>query len=439
MRPPSQLLEFHEPKEIRLGCYLVNVKMKGYLSNGNQFDGTIRVDWGDETYTETLPQIKLASGDLYQRKYRFAAHTRKSFRPALFESKSTKTVNYTVGPTPSADVPIFHTEQYKYYIRVIDITQGKTRTNACSIKFQLWEFGEWGSFPVWTKVRTVIAKMEWKPAPEGYPSSGDYLEGTLHDYKSNKILGEMSMGWVSEFLRKGILQIDKEAGASTILNNGETGNLLETWQSIGERFKWKIDVDHSIGLISKSGTGPWHDEDLERELNRVRKSWHSGTEWRYHLSIVKSYDYADSDSPPKLFAGNLYEVGSRNFEPVTRIGEQRAGIVVATDWVFDKPVYGSLQGQKIKDVQKLLFRTAVHEFGHHMSLIHNHSDTNLMNVTEDIAEKGTSTNPFPNNIDWEFDAVEKMRLKHGSDLYVRPLGIDFTEIYPSTDPFFQAY
>jgi hypothetical protein len=74
---------------------------------------------------------------------------------------------------------------------------------------------------------TFTAQMTWMPAPAGYPSPSDYLVGDVKN-AANTIVGRLTMGWVSKFLRKATVEVDRVSVSEAPLGNGAG----VAWQSV---------------------------------------------------------------------------------------------------------------------------------------------------------------------------------------------------------------
>ena len=108
---------------------------------------------------------------------------------------------------------------------------------------------------------------------------------------------------------------------------------------------------------------------------------------------------------------------------------------ISSHWVIpDTPSWGLVRGQRFGAASAPFFRTAVHELGHAMGLFHNTVDNGFMNTTDVIAASATPTNPFPNNIKWNYADDDLKRLRHYPDIFVRPGGTAFGTASTTTPP-----
>lgn len=221
-REPS--LPWHTIRAVRCGCYLINYKPSGGLLT--TYDGTLRVECNG-IFGRT------ASGDLYQRPFFFLPI--KLPKPG-FPVPSPKIV-LLPPPNPSAGIPILSRGRYRFYLRVTQILESFTFGNSFTLRFERWRFtksaGAWSTGGTWTNEGTFTARMSWQPAPSGYPSSGDYLEGDVKD-STNTVVGRLTMGWISPYLRKATIEVDRVSQSESALNNGAGID----WKAIGDGINW---------------------------------------------------------------------------------------------------------------------------------------------------------------------------------------------------------
>ena len=99
----------------------------------------------------------------------------------------------------------------------------------------------------------------------------------------------------------------------------------------------------------------------------------------------------------------------------------REGAAVASLWEFPSGQrFEQVAGQKLQNVPGAYFRTTVHEVGHAMGLLH--SESGIMQPSSDLADETQPSNPFPNNIVYDFSPEDRMRLQHFPEIIVRPGG-----------------
>jgi hypothetical protein len=377
-------------KSLRNGCYLalyypsssIPVILRGY------YQGTIRVE-KTTSYTK-------ASGDLY--------YTRPiSVFPATSGFAS---------PNPSNGIPIFSRGSYTYYLKVTKVLQGFTLTGSFQLEFEMHRYNQ--TTKTFSLDKKATAKMGWTTAPAGYPDGGQYLKGEVKDSSGNT-LGTLYMGWVDKYLRKATIEIDNVAGCEVPLDSG-TG---ETWQTAGNKVGWRFNVIPSNHNIAEPSGDSWSDAEMHQQMLLHRDSSNLDTEWRYHVLCVKRLDSTER--------GIMYDAYGTDSNNVPREG---AGI--SSHWVIpNTSMWGLVKGMRFGTAKAPYFRTVVHEIGHAMGLYHNPNNNGFMHTTPDIAASATPTNPFPNNIIWNYEPEDQKRLRHFPDIVVRPGGTPFGISYGS--------
>lgn len=396
-RPPIQL------RSLRCGAYLVNYSPSG--SSLVTYDGTLRVECHNAGRT--------ASGDLYQRPVIFLPNPGfppRPPRPVLLP-----------GPNPAAGIPILPRGQYRYYLRVTQILERFTFGSSFTLGFELWRFtkstGPWSAGGTWTNEGAFSARMTWQAAPAGYPSAHDYLAGDVTN-SSGVVTGRMTMGWVSAYLRKATVEIDRVPQSEPALDNGAGLH----WNAIGDSVGWDITVDQSDANVAEPSGEFWSDAEAHAAMLARRAAANLDAEWRYHVLCVRRLDSTER--------GIMYDAygGDSNNVP-------REGCVISTHWTIpNTPNYGTVQGMRFGAATGPYFRTAIHEIGHAMGLYHNTIDNGFMNTTNLIADNSLAPGSpaFPNNVLWAYNADDAKRLRHMPDVYVRPGGTPFGTSYSST-------
>lgn len=357
------------------GCHLFNFRPTGSREN---YDGTLRVECHIGGYT--------ISGDLYQ-------------RPLSFSKPS-----YTTqAPNPSHGIPIFAIQDYRYYLRAIQLSELPGQFKGFMLTFELYNYEKQAQS--WQNEGIFTAQMNCIDAPIGYPSPTDYFEGEVRN-THGKVIGRLEMGWVSKYLRKATIEIDRVEDTGELLNNGND----VTWNSIFSQVGWDINVIHKGTSISAPNKQYWTDAELHDQMLICRGPVDLDIEWRYHLLVVRRLLSWDR--------GVMYDSGATDSNRIPR-----EGAAIAAHWkIPDEPVWGEAAGQRLDRSKAAYFRTAVHEIGHAMGLEHNESDNGIMNATDVIARNRTPTTPFPRNIIWAFSAPEQKALRHYPDILVRPGG-----------------
>jgi hypothetical protein len=384
-------------RSLRAGCYLVNYTPHG--SSTVSYDGTIRV--------EAHSAGRTASGDLYQRPTYYI--------PVGFPP--TWKIILGPPPSPSHGIPILRRSRYRYYLRITQVLESYTFSNSFTLAFQRYRFTAPNT---WVNEGTFTAQMTWMPAPAGYPSPSDYLVGDVKN-AANAIVGRLTMGWVSKFLRKATVEVDRVSVSEAPLSNGAG----VTWQSVFNAVGWDLSVAVSDSNVSEPSGEGWSDAELHKGMITRRDATNLDNEWRYHCLAVRRIDSTSR--------GIMYDVSATDSNNVPREGAS-----LSSHWVIpNADPWGLVKGQRFGVATAPYFRTAIHEIGHAMGLYHNTFDNGFMNTTDVIAASATASNPFPNNIVWAFAPDDRKRLRHYPDVFVRPGGTAFgtaTSATPAISP-----
>ena len=383
---------------LRAGCYLLNYKPKdsGFFVT---YDGTLRV--------EARGFERTASGDIYQRPFSWRCIP-GPYGPLCWPILGP-------GPAPASGIPILARNQYRYYLRVTEILESITAADNFDLGFQMYRFNS--ATKTWTNEGDYTAQMFWRSAPPGYPSSIDYLEGDVTN-ATGTVVGRLTMGWVSESLRKATVEIDRVSQSEAPLNNGAG----ENWSSIFDSVGWDVTVVESNTAVPEPTGAGWSLAECHQGMLDRRNSDNLDSEWRYHLLCVRELDYTSR--------GVMYDAYGSDSNNVPR-----EGAAIASHWYFPNAnPWGKCKGDRFGACTAPYFRTAVHELGHAMLMYHPSlaSSNHIMQVTPQIAANAVPPQQFPDNIVWEFSEADRRLLRHLPDIAVRPGGtIKFGENYPS--------
>lgn len=374
-------------RSLRAGCYLVKLtSSSSYLSVA---DGTLRV--------ESHSDGRTASGDLYQRSLVRAYMPPKPGLPGRYF------LTLAPGPNPADGIPIFPRKSYTHFLRVTQILESLTIADSFTLGFDMYRFD--GSSRTWSNEGAFTAQMCWTVPPAGYPTTGDYLEGDLKN-SSGTIVGRLTMGWVSQYLRRAVVEIDRVSASESPINNGAGVN----WRSIFDQVGWDVTVVESNNNVTEPSGEGWTDAECHQGMLTWRDSANLDTQWRYHLLCVRRLDSTER--------GIMYDAygGDTNNIP-------REGAALSSHWVFpNADPWGECKGIRFGAATFPYFRTAVHEIGHALMMFHPASTTgnHIMQVTPQIAANVVAPVQFPDNIEWAFLVEDQRRLRHLPDVVVRP-------------------
>jgi len=365
------------------GCYFIAYAPREL---GVIYQGTLRVD-------SRSGQL-FASGDLYSR------------------DTGPDGLTHQVGqmPPPRHGVPIFPIADYTYYLRVTQIEAAET---GFALAFEAHRFIakivsalDGNDSSQWLPQGVFTAQMLPAAAAAGHPSPELFFVGAVSNADGFAI-GQLQIGWVSAFLRKATIEIDRIADSEPPLGNGAG----VTWDTVSKGFGWEIAVDPSDSDIKKDGRPAWTRAEAHAAMLAHRESSDLDAEWRYHVLAVHLIDFQDE---PR---GWMYDGGGSNDLP-------REGVLLASHYVFpeDEARWGPLRGVRAGTNAATYFRSAAHEIGHAMGLGHKLSGTSFMRPTDGIADSATPDLPFPGNIAWSYAPEDEHRLRHWPDIIVRPGG-----------------
>ena len=387
-KPVATASDGSADQALRGGCWLISWR-PSLGQPLNTYDGTLRVE-------PTVSGSRTVSGDLYQRPFRLIRRPGRPPIPVL-----------GAGPNPAQGIPIQARAQYRYYLRVTSIGAGGSNGSSL-ISYEKWKYEV--SDESWANEGVFSATLVWSSAPAGYPSSSNYAEGDVKT-SNGAIVGRLTIGWISASYRKASIEIDTAPGCKVPTESG----LGQSWDSVFKSLGWDVTVsgDETNVTLASVASGQWTDAQMHEAMLAHRRAVNLDAVWYFHILSVNIIL-----STPR---GIMYDANATDSNNVPR-----EGVGIGNDWIVpNDPEWGSEQGKKFANSKPLFFRTAVHELGHAMGLFHDTADNGFMNTTDVIAASGTATNPFPNNIKWQYATQGLRGLRHYPDPYVRPGGVEF--------------
>ncbi len=374
---------------IKPGCY--TILLDRFLSTHelSRFRGTFRVRIEDAHIT--------GSGDLYR-------------EPNLEKA------GYSPGYSVHSEIPAFPIAYYYAYLVLTGI--GAVNGNQEEIELRLNVYAFNSRDRSWAPPHPVVIKVKNFFTPDSTFSLSGHLYST-----SGVVLGQISLSWVSQYLRSAAIEIDRvKAETEWPMDNrgsdtwreeySQPDDVTETWQSVFGKAGWKITVIQSDTIASEEKSKEvWCTGDLHRYLtkDKCRDSDNLDIQWRYLLFAV-----------PKIlgdYKGLRCGDGLDNFST-----HPRQVAVVASHYKFENDKYRKANGWPLCETPDY-FHTALHEIGHLMMLRHpdDPGDKHLMQQTEYFTwEHDVEKIPFPQNIRWTFSPINLERLRHMPDIAVRP-------------------
>jgi hypothetical protein len=308
-------------------------------------------------------------------------------------------------PPRGSGIPMFPIADYTYYLRVKTIEPADP---GFVLTFEAHRFFPRdvrmlnGDIPPrWVLDATLTARMTPADPPPGYPAPGRFFVGDIQTSPDDpEQRTQIQIGWVSSFLRKAVIEIDRVPGSRVPQENGAGAN----WRTVFESFDWEVDAIVGDDNITKSDGPVWKPHDADVAMRAYRGSSDLDSEWRFYILVAQQID-----APMDAF-GFMYH-------------PKREALFMTSEDVFpeNQAKWGMLRGKRF-DTTVAFFRTAIHEIGHAMGLGHNESGLHFMRPTPAIAEEASAEALFPTNIDWSFDPRDEQRLRHWPDIAVRPGG-----------------
>ncbi len=373
-------------KSIPSGCYLLLYTPQQEFVG---LQGTCRID---RSTGHTM-----VSGDLYQRQFDVDA------------------MMLAPPPDPSEGIPVFGIEDHRFYLRVtryaesgegFTMTFDAHRFSPVSVMLMDGTETQWpAEGPFTAELRPVEDRSDGK-------AGGARFGGEVRN-AAGAIIGSLSMELVSPFLRKATIEIDTVPASPLPLSNSAGLSWREVFESVG----WDLTVVEGDRDVPEPYDHTWNMAEGHAALLKAREKVDLNSEWRYHIIAVQLLEGDEGQF------GVMYDRGAVNDN-----NAPREGLLVASHWRFpeNEPRWGLVRGRLTSETDTY-FRTTIHELGHAMGLEHVSRSRTFMESTADIAAASllTPETPFPANVVWAFSVEDQHRLRHWSDLIVRPGGAGF--------------
>ncbi|MBI4501419.1 MAG: hypothetical protein HY700_09690 [Gemmatimonadetes bacterium] len=335
--------------------------------SSNIFDGTLRV--------QRVKKEMRVSGDMYLR-------------------------GSAGAPSPPGGIPSLPAQAYCYHIQANNLSHDRGSGDlrlGFSVHEHIADDQPWKLKGQYT---AVLQRQKGGRSPQ---FAGEVFAGTV-------AFGHLALHWVSRQLRRAILEIDKISSASFPTDNGEG----VSWSSVFKAMGWDLRTIQSNKEIEDRKS--WSLAELHKQMLENRLADPPSEGWHYYLLCVGTIEDYDR--------GVMWDGGGSDSKKLLR------GAFVSTTWQIP-PAWGALGGKLYGSEKKPYFRSAVHEVGHAMGLLHGEpGSTFFMNTTDSIAENNPEQ--FPDNIKWSFAERDQRRLAHLPDIRVMP-SAPWTESYPRGD------
>src|SRR5262249_46862758 len=199
----------------------------------------------------------------------------------------------------------------------------------------------------WRKEGEYRAVMAPVPAAAGYPAPDHCYAGDVKNIAGTTI-GRLSMGFVSPYLRKATIEIDRVPVSELPLDNGAG----ITWRTVFNKVGWDITLLTSDSNVEEPCGGAWNQAELHAAMLCRRDRSDLNVEWRYHILAVRWIDHCGAER------GYMYDVGAGDSNRVPR-----EGMAISSHWQMpDQDPWGLVKGMRA-GTTVTYFRTAVHEFG----------------------------------------------------------------------------
>jgi len=401
---------------LKQGCYTVQhaPTLAGVFTA--RFRGTLRVE-----LTGGAPRI---SGDFYR--YRLIDPSviggTVLTRPELIEQLGAS----SDVADDTTTIPIYKRKSYNSYLRGTraQLSTLASRGSPCWFALEFDQFtyqhpasGFEGSFAT-TPDRRLRFVLNHTATP-------DLFTGSMYELPASaapKLLGSVSIRWISPYFRRAELQINTLTGAATPPAVGGAH-----FRSIFDDAGWDLAVTDGgtvslpAALSGMSTTDCWSMTNLHTLMTSVPgyDPAQLDTRWRVHLVAV----------PNRLGCsrGHMFDVSGSDPNAVPREG----AATYSHDGypASESAHYDTAADQQQRNVPRAFLRSATHEVGHAFNQIHQGfeggNDNSIMTPTPGVAAVLGTAGTFPDGITLTFNDRVKRHLRHYPDPAVRPGAMAF--------------
>ena len=403
--PEADAIEVSDDRRAALkqGCYTVQHTPTRAGVFGARFRGTVRVE-----VTDGAPRI---SGDFYR--YRLRDPSGSGTTPDQPDEAADTTT-----------IPVYSRRSYNSYLRGTGADLGST---PFTLEFEQFTYqhpaaGFDGTFPR-SPGRRVRFTLEKTPTV-------DLFRGQMHALGPSgaaKLLGQVSIRWISPFFRQATVQLNTLTGA--IPPPAVDGTDI---RSIFADAGWDLTVtdggsiDLPPALSGVSPTKKWSEKELHTLMQSVPGYDPAGLDgrWRVHLVVV----------PARMGCnrGLMFDTEPTDPNAVPREGAatfSHDGYRAADFGPGGRNHFDAATGKRQHEVPRAYLRSATHEVGHTFNQIHQGDedgiDNSIMSSTPSVASVLGAGATFPDGIKLAFNETVKGHLRHYPDPAVRPGAMEY--------------
>ena len=405
-----------ERSVLKQGCYTVQHTPTRAGMFGSRFRGTLRVE-----VTGAAPRI---SGDLYR--YRLLNPSVVGTTTDLVRDPKRLEREGAV-PDEAADtttIPVYSRRSYNSYLRG---TGADLASTPFTVEFEQFTYrhpatGFDGSFPK-KPSRRVRFTLD-------HTATADLFRGQMHVLTASggtKLLGRVSMRWISPFFRQATVQLNTLTGAIPPPTVDGT-DIPSIFADAG----WDVALvdGGSISLPpALSGVNPteeWSEKNLHALMQSVPgyNAADLDSRWRVHLVAVPATMGCNR--------GLMFDTEPTDPNAVPREGAatfSHDGYRLEDFGPGGKDHFDRATGKRQHEVPRAYLRSATHEVGHAFNQIHQGDeggvDNSIMSSTASVASVLGAEGTFPDGINLAFNQTVKHHLRHYPDPAVRPGGMDY--------------